>query len=413
MHDCIHTKWPALIVLVAGGASSLCATAWAAAGAPFPTFEIGERRVLVLRGQPGLRSDLAYASFTGDLGFRYGDSLPGDLEPLLGADAALLPGFSLRVVNLESLYSGQPRVDDLTDRVVSRLGFDVVSLANNHALDGGQERLENTIDRLQAAGVRVIGTPDHPFHEWTAAGRRIAVYALAHYTDQKPDPYEPGSGVLTIQPGVIADLARMTVPYDLRIAFLHLGSLSSYPSPHEEALVQQVVAAGADLVICTGSHFVKGFMEVDGKPVLYGTGNYLFSWKGINTEPVGMHAVVGIGAAGIEQLFVIPFGADWVRGPFGPLDDAGFGAFAAALATRSDPGSGDYFSDDRTAELAWNTLKTLSLEQFRNLRPRHFAYAIRIAFARHPVVASAAALASLTLVVWIAYLIRRRRSPGR
>ncbi len=399
--------WGSLCVLLGAAGSTRAAVE----EAPWPTFTVGDRTAIALMGPAELRDDLAYVTFAGDLGFRSNEVLPDDLERFAQSDAALLAHFSLRSVNLEFLPAGDPEPRALVDAVLDAGGFEVVALANNHALDHGQAALDAEVAHLENGGHSIIGTPSNPVYWWDTPAGRTAIYALTHYTDTEPDSDAADAGVLLIEPEDLERVRRAAQGADLRIAFIHLGSLSRFPSPHEIELVESVIETGADLVVCSGAHFVKGFREIQGVPVLFGTGNHLFSYKGPNTEPVGMHVVAGVGASGIEQIVAIPFGADWVNGPYGPLDASSTNDFARELALRSDPDAGDYFSDDRTADLFWNSLRKLNLEKFQRLRPRHFAYAARILFARYPWVAWPSVI--LIIVGGVGLAVRTRRRRGR
>ena len=352
----------------------------------WPQFRIGDRIAIALMGAPRLRDDVHYVSFAGDLGFYPGQPQPEDLEVFMAPDRALLDHFDLNAINLEFLPGDDPTARRLVDTVLAAGGYDLISLANNHALDKGQSILAAEAAHHEESGLTVIGTTDRPVHTWHVGDQRVAIYSLTHYTDVEPDSNEAGAGVAIIDADTLDRLAHETAGHDFRIAFIHLGSLSRFPSPHEMQLVQKVIAAGADLVVCSGSHFVKGFRTVDDTPVLFGTGNHLFSYKGTNTEPVGMHVVAGIGSGGLEQIFAIPFGGDWDQGPYGPLDREATTAFAEKLRVRSNPEAGDYFTDDRTASIFWDELSRLNLKKLQKLEPRHFAYAVRILFARYPLV---------------------------
>ena len=152
-----------------------------------------------------------------------------------------------------------------------------------------------------------------------------------------------------------ADLERLLdrLPeVEARIAFVHLGSLSAFPSPHELEKVRDLIRLGADLVVCSGNHFIRGLSDVDGIPVFWGTGNHLFGWRGENTEPVGMHVVAGMRGGTLEQLLVFPFSNDVESGIVGPLGSREFAEFQAAFVERSRIRDGAYFfgSDRRTID---------------------------------------------------------------
>src|SRR5689334_9992974 len=75
----------------------------------------------------------------------------------------------LRVLNLECCVSargrpwealGKPfhfRAPPAAVDVLTCLGADCVTLANNHSLDFGREALEDTLDHLRSAGIQTVG----------------------------------------------------------------------------------------------------------------------------------------------------------------------------------------------------------------------------------------------------------------
>jgi hypothetical protein len=242
---------------------------------------------------------------------------------------------------------------------------------------------------------------------WPAGGHSIAIYALTDYTDKE----DLERTILTASEADLDFLQQRSRQADFRIAFLHLGSASVFPSPHGRSQVTRLIAAGADLVICTGSHFIKGYSTELGKPVLYGIGNHLFSYDEGNTEPVGMHAIAGFKSGRLTQLFVIPFRNSILKGDVGPVDGPGFASFKRTLLERSAQDPMKYFTDPNSYE----SLKSLSarfrLSDLRALRARHLKYAALILFYSHPVATTAIAAALMVLAGLTVrkYVLRRRR----
>ena len=101
------------------------------------------------------------------------DELFAGVRPLLSvADIA--------VANLEGCLSsrGSPLAKEYTFRappqlaqVLAKAGFDVLTLANNHALDFGPVALLDTLESLQSAGIRPVGAGRH----WMEAFRPVVL----------------------------------------------------------------------------------------------------------------------------------------------------------------------------------------------------------------------------------------------
>ena len=174
----------------------------------------------------------------------------------------------LCLLNLECCISarGEPapgkvfhfRAPPWATQALTHLGVDCVTLANNHALDFGQDALLDTLAHLDAAGIQAVGAGSDLERArapavFEANGFRLAVLAV---TDHPPD-YAAGPEL----PGVAyADLRRDAAPEWLsqRIAAVdadavlvtpHWGpNMVAEPRPHVHRAATALVDAGATLV---------------------------------------------------------------------------------------------------------------------------------------------------------------------
>ncbi len=379
-------------------------------------FQIGEYRALSLFGDARILPDVAYVSFAGDFGFS-GRLPPKDvIDRHVAQESALLANFQLRVINLEYMLPGisgrEPdrQIDKVAVDILRRSGFDVISRANNHAMDHGVEGVAYNSRILQEARFMMIGPRGYPVHIWDAAGGKIAIFSLTDYTD-RPDA---DGLILKINDADLSLIKTKFADANFRIAFIHLGSLSFYPSAHERDQVKRILDAGADLVVGTGSHFIKGFLHENQKPVIYGIGNHIFSYVDNDTEPIGLHFVAGFKSRQLIQLFVVPFYNTIREGKTGPLDEASFVSFKKSFADRSINDSSRYYSDPRTVAGFQERLRELTLSKFRDLRARHFIYATGILIHNYPWLVTSACLSVLvgaTIVGrWTVLRWRRRRT---
>jgi poly-gamma-glutamate capsule biosynthesis protein CapA/YwtB (metallophosphatase superfamily) len=148
---------------------------------------------------------------------------------------------------------------------MQQAGFDVLGMANNHAMDGGTDQLNETAMRFRNAGISVIGVgpsqaaADQP-EVLKIKGLRIACLA---FTDQPPlEDLENASGWFVaewqrerILPAVQLAHSR----YDLVVVSVHWGQeYSPFADARQREIAQALTGAGADLVIGHHSHTVQG-----------------------------------------------------------------------------------------------------------------------------------------------------------
>jgi len=166
-------------------------------------------------------------------------------------------------------------------------GIDMVSLANNHIRNGGDQGVLDTMANLDAVGVAHVGAganlaaADTP--GWLSAGG-IKVAVLAY------SAVGPGNWATNIRPGatplqtdrVVADIrAVKAAGADVVIVMPHWGQEYSYMlSAAQKSQASAFVAAGADLVLGSHSHWVGGLQSLQGDNgtafVDYSMGDLLF-----------------------------------------------------------------------------------------------------------------------------------------
>jgi len=240
---------------------------------------------------------------------RYGPAYPwGGLEPLLRqADLA--------VANLESVLTtqGQPLSKPYVIRAHPRwvqtlvdAGFDLVSLANNHALDYGQVGLDDTLSALDAVRIASVGAGcktstgegSQPAADLgdscqggkpdilTLNGVRVAVlgYAGAYWNDS---PDMPASDQIAwAEPARIqADVRAARDQADIVIVLLHAGvEYAAKPSPNQVTVAHAAIDAGADLVVGHHPHVTQTVERYDSPAskdgrhglIVYSLGNAVF-----------------------------------------------------------------------------------------------------------------------------------------
>ncbi|MCY4726160.1 CapA family protein [Nocardioides sp. STR2] len=172
-------------------------------------------------------------------------------------------------------------------------GIDVASMANNHALDFGRERLPSTL--RAAAGARpalaVVGIGADRDEAFTPAvtdvdGTRVAVIA-ASVADQDPTadptggwaagPDRPGIADAIDPRRLLREVRRADESADVVVAYLHWGVQGERcPSAEQRSLARRLVGAGADVVVGSHAHELQGDGRLGPGYVAYGLGN--FAW---------------------------------------------------------------------------------------------------------------------------------------
>jgi poly-gamma-glutamate capsule biosynthesis protein CapA/YwtB (metallophosphatase superfamily) len=79
------------------------------------------------------------------------------------------------------------------------------------------------------------------------------------------------------------------------------------PEPEQVELAHAMVDAGADLVVGGHAHWAKGMEVYDGKPVFYGTGNFLFDQSWSEETSTGIFVDVVLYENHVVQARPVPF----------------------------------------------------------------------------------------------------------
>ena len=221
----------------------------------------------------------------------------GDVMPLL--DAA-----DLRIINLECAitYNGRPwsrtpkvfhfGAQPSAIEALRAARIDACSLANNHTLDFEEQGLLNTMNHLDAAGIRHTGAGRNQLEAADPAiltvptehTHRVALLAftdndspLAAGTDR------PGTNCLpvSLRPDVLrwvekAVSAVRGKEIDTVVFSNHWGSnLVQRPKGVFRRFAHAVIDLGVDVFYGHSAHVFQGVEIYRGKPILYDTGDFI------------------------------------------------------------------------------------------------------------------------------------------
>ncbi|MEO1062487.1 MAG: CapA family protein [Actinomycetota bacterium] len=272
------------------------------------------------------------------------------LEPV----AAAMSAADFGIVNLETAVgsSGRAAAKRYTFRAAPELvyrladaGVDVVSLANNHALDYGVAALFDTIDHARAAGLVVVGAGRDAAEAYAPAlvetdGGTVAVVGLSQVLS-------PGWAATADRPGLasghdraasVAAVQHAAALADTVVVAVHWGrELDRCASPGQRDLARALVAAGADVILGHHPHVLQGIDRVDGAVVAYSLGNFVWYHSKL---PSAETALVEVDVEGGEALGhrVVPAVIDASGRPVPVGEERGARIAGATAAYR--PGAG-------------------------------------------------------------------------
>ena len=163
-------------------------------------------------------------------------------------------------------------------RVFRRGGFDLLNLANNHSHDFGPSGLRQTLAALRRAGIAHTGLRNE-VEVRRVNGLRVAFLGFA--------PYHWASPLLDI-PAARRQVAAAARRADVVVVFMHAGAEGSralhVPRGRETAFgenrgetrrfARSVIDAGADAVLGSGPHVLRGIQCHRNRVIAYSLGNF-------------------------------------------------------------------------------------------------------------------------------------------
>ncbi len=171
---------------------------------------------------------------------------------------------------------------------LARAGLDVLAMAGNHVkdcglLDCGDRAFLDTLKHLKRVGIRPVGAGrnlDEALEPVVLEVKGVR-FAFLSWGELRPrnfaGPETPGIAPLT-EANVYESVRRAReAGAQVLIALPHWGPEYEFvPTYLQRNTAQMLVQAGADLVVGNHAHVVQGMQVIDGVPVFYSLGSFIF-----------------------------------------------------------------------------------------------------------------------------------------
>ena len=177
------------------------------------------------------------------------------------------------------------RADPKYVEIFQKMGVDIATVANNHALDFGRDAFLDTLDTLKSAGITCIGGGYHLSEASAPAVQTIKGQTFAIFGATRVSPSatwyasDSQAGLFQTYDATLLNqkIAEAHTEYDHVIVFVHWGiEKNETPEDYQRSLAKGYIDAGADLVVGCHPHVLQGFEYYNGVPIVYSLGNYLF-----------------------------------------------------------------------------------------------------------------------------------------
>lgn len=213
----------------------------------------------------------------------------------------------LSMVNLESplihncplLDTGMQLCGDASNvNTLVLAGIDIVTLANNHALDYGMGGLEQTINNLLQNNIAPTGIGHVIVKQ---VGDIKLGFVGLNATSNLPLIDTATDEVINTRLSEAKNLA------DIVIVYLHWGiEYTANPTTAQISLAHRLVDLGADLVVGSHPHWVQSSENYRGTPIYYSLGNAVFDQDWSEETKKGLIIKVYIKGSNIQRVEELP-----------------------------------------------------------------------------------------------------------
>jgi poly-gamma-glutamate synthesis protein (capsule biosynthesis protein) len=226
------------------------------------------------------------------------DILFGNLETVLSHS-------SKAAQKAVTLYTAPENVSYLTD-----VGFDILSVANNHILDMDAAGCHETLDVLHQHCLKFIGVATQKYPQtYSILETNNTRIGFSGYYEYGATEANHDIVIKNIDDWIIDETKKLKLLCDIVIISLHWGiEYVYYPSPKQIRLARHLIDAGATIILGHHPHVIQGIEHYKNGLIAYSLGNFQFSsLRNINTDcRKSIILSIDITKQGLQKYEVIP-----------------------------------------------------------------------------------------------------------
>ncbi len=200
------------------------------------------------------------------------------------------------------------------EKVLGDVGFDVLSLANNHSPNFGAKGLIDTFSYLDQVGVLHpgAGKTSKEANSPVYITRKGKTFAFLAYNDPDvvPKEYEAtekraGTAFMRSEK-MIESVKEAKQKADFVIVSIHSGKeYTKIPNTSQTNFAHKAIDAGAEMVIGHHPHVIQSVEKYNGKYILYSLGNFVFDQRWEETK-LGLSAKIFFNEQGVREISFFP-----------------------------------------------------------------------------------------------------------
>jgi len=251
----------------------------------------------------------------------YGQSQFWQSNPVTDETSFILKSSKVTIGNFEATYPSTSKLDKVGPnlkisndyaKTLSQIGFNAMSLANNHVMDYRERGLLKTIDELTKFGIDTFGAGEN----YCAASRQltveigsttIGIFGMCEHNEVPADDSNPGTMDIYSQRSMSC-LVNSLDQNDIVVAVVH-GGIEEIPIPPGvwRETLRGLIDIGVDAVIGHHPHIPQGYECYNDGYIFYSLGNWMMYEEDKPNTHWSYGVAIEIGDGSISSVNIVPF----------------------------------------------------------------------------------------------------------
>ncbi|MFD2745478.1 CapA family protein [Paenibacillus yanchengensis] len=234
------------------------------------------------------------------------DPIFANVAPILKTGDFVMANLETPIAGKDVGYSGYPlfNAPDELAEALKHAGFNILSTANNHSLDQGEQGLLQTMKTLDKLDVHYVGTAlsDEMTKKQVIVEKNNITMGLLAYTYGTNGIAIPAGKPYLVnlidEQKIKSDITQLKdAGVDIITVALHFGiEYDPIPSEEQKQLARKLVDAGADIIAGSHPHVIQPYEVIEtftsaGKKkkalIIYSLGNFISNQRG-DTKDYGV-----------------------------------------------------------------------------------------------------------------------------